>query len=125
MPDNVGTMRSVTINGTVFLTAGDVDASILGSDFEVEGIPTSGPPVYKYTKRTQNITGLTLILSGDEYEELRNVADSQIEVTLAIENAQGNSYQSTGRIMLNELTTQENRCDVDLIPSAPWAYFKA
>jgi hypothetical protein len=115
----------VSINGTTFLAAGDVDLSAIMSNYEVEGIPTSGNPVFKYTKRTQTVTGNSLILGGDELEELRNVADSQTEVTLAFTVAQGNAYQSTGRIMLNEWTTAENRCDVDMIPSAPWAYYKA
>jgi hypothetical protein len=118
-----GSIRKVTIDGITYNAAADANASKTPTATK-EGIPHSGGNMMKITKAHGSVEGLTLILTESEYETLEAVRDSLESKTLSYTTAGGAVWRTQGGINLDNYETEENRCDVMLIPeTGTWDLF--
>lgn len=118
--DNSGTLRSVKINGVSYRVAGDVDASQILSGWEVTSTPTSGAPMYKYTKRNEDVESIDLITNADERIILAGVAESLDSVTLSFTTAGKDTYDSVGKINLDAHGHADNKTPIKMLPAKKW-----
>jgi hypothetical protein len=118
--DNSGTPRSVKINGVSYRVAADVDLSQFISNCEVESIATSGAPMYKYTKRNEDIESIDLTVNADERKVLKGVAESLDSVTLSFTTAARDTYDGVGRISLDAHTHADNKMPIKMLPEDGW-----
>lgn len=118
--DNSGTPRSVKINGISYRVAADADLSQLVSNCEVESIATSGAPMYKYTKRNEDIESIDLIVNADERVVLKGVAEGLDSVTLAFTTSARDTYDGNGRISLDAHTHADNKMPIKMLPEDGW-----
>lgn len=112
-----GTLNAVNINGASYAVPNDINVTILHSDFELEDIATSGDTMFKYTRRSQKIEGVTLMEGAAKAETLRSVANKKADVTMSLELVDGTVLRATGRINYQNWETEENRHTVDLMPN--------
>jgi hypothetical protein len=115
-----GSIRKLAIGGVAFRVAADANLSMPVSEWEVTSVPTSGTNLRKMTRRSVNIEGLVLIVDSDELALLKGFAESLDNVTLAVTNAAGDTLRGEGGIHIDTFETEENRCTVNLLPSAGW-----
>ena len=116
MPSS-GTLNAVNINGVSYDVPNDINVTILYSDFELEAIATSGETMFKYTRRSQNIEGVTLMTPPGKADTLRDVANGKTDVTMSLELADGTVLRSTGRVNYENWETEENRSSLMLMPN--------
>jgi hypothetical protein len=117
MGDNTGTVIKVVINGVSYDVPADINITFNRSSFTIEGVPTSGKTVMKYTRRVPTMEGVVLMTSPAEAEELNNVSETLSDVTIAVELADGSTYRTTGRINYENMETEEGRSSVIIIPA--------
>jgi len=115
-----GTLRSVTIGGVLFQPAGDVNANMPTSAWEIENVPTSGTNMRKMTRRSQTIEGVVLIVNADEHQVVKAFAESLDDVTLAVATQAGDVYRAGGTVHLESYESEELRLTVHLLPRAGW-----
>lgn len=120
-----GTPRKVVINGVTYDVFADTNINLIPSKYEIEGLPTSGVTMYKMTKRVETAESLTLKTNPAEKEELKSVAESLADATLAIELADGSTFKASGKINYESFESEENKSTVQLIPSDGWTPFLA
>lgn len=121
----VGSLRKVTIDGVSYDVMADTNITFKRSRFEKEGIPTSGNPLIKMTKRIQTVESVDLGCSVDEMEELSSKADSIADVTMAFELADGSIYRGTGHINFEQYESETGKITLTLIPVGDWTPFPA
>lgn len=112
-----GTLNAVNINGASYAVPNDINVTILYSDFEIEDIATTGDTMFKYTRRSQKIEGVTLMEPPSKADTLRDVSNKKADVTMSLELADGTVLRATGRINYQNWETEENRHTVDLMPN--------
>lgn len=112
-----GTLRKATLAGVTYDVPGDINLTINYSRFEVEGVPTTGDTMYKYTLRVPTIENCVFITKPTDAEDLKNKADDQTDITMSLELADGTVLRGTGRINYENWETEENRSMVTLIPN--------
>jgi hypothetical protein len=117
MGNNTGTVNKIVINGVSYDVPADINITFNRSGFTIEGIPTSGKTVMKYTRRVPSMEGVILMTSPGEAEELNSVSENLADITIAVELADGSTYRTTGRINYENLETEENRSAITIIPS--------
>jgi hypothetical protein len=117
MGNNTGTVNRVIINGVSYDVPADINITFNRSGFTVEGIPTSGKTIMKYTRRVQTQESVILMTSPQEMEDLNNVAESLADVTVAVELADGSTYRTTGRINYESYESEEGRSTLTIIPA--------
>lgn len=113
-----GTIRKVSIFGITYRCAADADLTEETS-LEREGIATSGATMYKETKKVP-IRSVEIIAEDDEWETLQEAQNESEAGPLSYENVNGSTYRATGKIMIENRTTQENRVPITLIPEGDW-----
>lgn len=123
MSDDTGTLRGLFIAGPRYEVAADADISVDFTEFDVEGLATSGRPIFKYTKKTETAETIPLMLSMAQLEELRNLFADRVDVTLGFVTAGDVLVTTTGRFSLGKWTSAEGRVETTLIPVAPWAIY--
>jgi hypothetical protein len=114
---NTGTLNRVILNGVTYDVPADINITFNRSGFTIEGIPTSGKTVHKYTRRVQTMESVVLMTSPAEMEELANVAETLSDITVAIELADGSTYRTTARINFENYESEEGRSTITIIPS--------
>jgi hypothetical protein len=117
MGNNTGTVNKIVINGVSYDVPADINITFNRSGFTIEGIPTSGKTVMKYTRRVPSMEGVILMTSPGEAEELNSVSENLADITIAVELADGSTYRTTGRINYENLETEENKSAITIIPS--------
>lgn len=116
-----GTIVSVSIDSIPYDVAGDADFSKVVSMYENKVIPTSGDGLITQEKRVAEVSGVTLIIKGaQDVSNLKGTAESGLVVPLSFTQRDGVSYQATGTIELENITTKENRASVKLLPIGEW-----
>ena len=117
MGRNSGTIRKVVIGGVTYDVPGDINITFNITSMVVEGVPTSGTTMFKMTTRIPTMEGIVVMTDKDEAEALRVVSESLNDTTLAVVLADGTTYRSTGRINYENLTTEEMRSAIQMIPA--------
>jgi hypothetical protein len=74
----------------------------------------------KMIKRIRTVSGIVLILGGTDRDTLRSFADSSADITLAFEDASGNSYMATGSIEFENWETEDNKCTLTMQAESEW-----
>ncbi|KPK95633.1 hypothetical protein AMJ80_04470 [bacterium SM23_31] len=117
MGNNTGTVNRVVINGVNYDVPADINITFNRSGFTIEGIPTSGKTIMKYTRRVQTQESVVLMTSPEEMETLNSVSESLSDVTVAVELADGSTYRTTCRINFENYESEEGRSTLTVIPS--------
>jgi len=113
----VGTVKKIVIGGITYAVPADVNLTVNLSSYVTEGMPTSGKTVFKKTKRIPTIEGADITTDFDEAENLKVVAESLSDTTLAVVFADGTTYRSTGQINFENFESETGRSKVTLIPA--------
>lgn len=119
-----GTPRKVTIDGQTFNVAADANFAQTPSE-TTEGVRHTGGTMMKKTLNVENVESVTLITTGQEHQDLKLLAQSDINFSMSYELASGDVYRATGMITLDNRETEENRVDVTMIPNGEWEPFLA
>jgi hypothetical protein len=117
MGNNTGTLNRLIIDGVTYDVPADINITFNRSGFVVEGIPTSGKTIQKYTRKVQTMESVVVMTDPAEMETLNSVAESLADVTIAAELADGSSYRTTGRINYESYESEEGRSAIQVIPS--------
>jgi hypothetical protein len=125
MGEATGTLRKVTLDGVTFNVRSDTNINFKRTDFQKEGIATSGKTLIKMTKRIQDIESVDLGVTPDELEDLRVKADSLTEMPMSLELADGSIYRSTGHITFDAYESESGKVSLHLIPTGEWTPFLA
>jgi hypothetical protein len=115
-----GSIRQVSLAGTVFHVMADSNISMPPSGWENSNIPTSGPNMRKMVRRSQNIEGLVLACTVDDLAALRLISESLDDITMSVTNAAGDTLRAEGTINLESHESEENRTAVQLLPVGEW-----
>jgi hypothetical protein len=113
-----GTPRKFMLEGNSYDLAADVDINEILTKFENSLIHTSGKPVLKQVKRSQDLTDVVLVTSGNDREQLRDFADNPPDggLSASYTDADGNTYRFTCFINIDSNTTAEARTTIMLLP---------
>jgi len=74
-PDDSGTPLSVSIAGVTYRVLGDTNVNLPASQWDNEGVATSGRNNRKMTKVVRAMSGITIACSLSEMESLRAIAE--------------------------------------------------
>lgn len=120
-----GSLTKVVINGITYNVAGDANAAKTPTKTK-EAVPHSGGNQIKIMKQHGNVESLTLIVSPTEYQQLETVRDLLTAAPLSYTLADGSVWTTSGHINLDNHESEENRCDVTMIPeNGLWDLFAA
>jgi len=114
---NSGTLRKMVIGGVTYDVAADTNITFNRSEFEKEGIPTSGKTMIKMTRRVPTMESVTLITTTAEVEALKSVSDSIADTTISAEFADGSIYKTTGQINFENYESEEGKSTLMIIPA--------
>lgn len=120
MGDQSGTIRKLTIDAITFDVPADINITFNRSKYTIEGMPTSGRPIMKFTKRVQTMNSVPVITNPAEMETLNDKSESIADKTFAIELADGSTYRATGQFNYENFETESNRSAIQIIPKGPW-----
>ena len=112
-----GSLGNFTFDKTTFRVANDADVSRALGFYEKEGIPTSGDPNIKLTKRIEIAEGFDLVVDGAEREILRDGLNSIKPLGISYTDAAGNNYTCDGHITSTGDVTQDAKVTVTVIPA--------
>lgn len=121
-----GTLNAVTLDGTTFKAAADVEAELKLMPFENADVPNSGGSVKQQTKVTPRIEGVVLVV--DQLEDERLLAlHGQEDISMSVEEADGTVHSTVGWINYEGKSTAQNRGTLTLFSSVagpnPWSRF--
>lgn len=125
MSDVSGTVKSVTLGGIPFNVRADANLNTMLTKFENSRTPHSGGSMRKMVKRILTVEGVTLVLNGTDRENLRNLAESTEDITLAYEDAGGNNYHAVGSIEVEGWESEDNNVNCILQAADEWTPFLA
>ena len=122
-----GTLRKVVIDGITFSVTADVDVTI-NSGVLKEGMPTSGPTMFKHTRQSPDIESITVSAEPVENDLLLNFNNRLTTYPLSLEFADGSVYRAVGQIGHEGYTNADNIATIRMIPdnaSVEWELFAA
>lgn len=125
MAGTAGSIRKVTLDGITFDTLADTNITEMGSQYEVEGIPTSGGNIKKMTRRVETRESVIIACDGAERDILKGLAERIEDYPMSYETAAGDVYRSPGYIEFVSRETEENRAEITMIPRETWDSFLA
>lgn len=114
-----GSIQKAWIDGVTYQVKASADLTE-ASEFETEGIATSGAPLMKSTTQVATVEGIDLIISATEKITLRKIMRDKKIIAFGYKDEEGNVYNASGRINDGGRTTQENTMSVVYIPSTDW-----
>jgi TRAP-type uncharacterized transport system substrate-binding protein len=120
MADVSGSLRSVTLAGLPYAVSAEAGATAILTGWENSRIAHSGGSMRKMIKRVRTVSGVVLILGGSDRSNLTALADSSEDITLAFEDASGNSYKATGSIEFENWETEDNKCTLTMQAEDEW-----
>ena len=120
-----GSIRNVTIDGVSYDVLGDSNFSEVGSQYMNEAVPTSGKNIRKMTRRVQSVSSVIIACEGSEKGRLETISDSNQDVSMSYETANGDVFRCDGFIEFESRETDENRGTLTLIPRDKWSPFLA
>lgn len=121
----VGSLRKVVLDGTTYDVMSDTNINFKPSNYEIEGVPTSGKNMMKMTKRVKTVESCDLGVNVDEMTELSGKSDGLADITMAFELADGSTYRGTGRIHIDSYESETGKMTLTLIPVGDWTPFPA
>jgi len=98
----VGTVISVTLDGTTFFPTADSDLTDRKPKFDNSIEMSSGRAFRKMVRQDQNVTGLQLKVTGDEIELLIALNDRINPFPMSYKNAAEEVYKGEGWIKISE-----------------------
>lgn len=120
-----GTPRKFLLDGESFDLVSDSDFTKIPSKYEKEALLTSGDPIIKFKKRTQNIEG-EVACNSKKLQSLKEKAESQADITISVTYADGSVDKGKGHISLDTYSAQDGKVKMTLIPSGDgWTFFEA
>ena len=125
MSDTSGSVKSVTLAGIPFNVKADANLNTMLTKFENSRTKHSGGSMRKMVARILTVEGVVLILNGTDRENLRQIAESTDDVTLAYEDAGGNNYHAFGSIEVEGWESEDNNVNCILQPEGDWTPFLA
>ncbi len=125
MGNNVGTPRKVVLDGVTYDVMADTNITFNASKYEIEGQPTTGDALFKYTKRIPTMESLTIAATPAILEDVKEKADSLADKTMSVEFADGSVYKATGKIKLENWESETGKLTVQLVPKRDWEPFLA
>jgi len=117
-----GSPRKVTLDGVTFNVASDANFSQLPEQ-TTEGVRHSGGVMMKKTLMVAQVESVTLIVTSQQNELLKNLAARTVNFPMSYELASGDVYRAVGQINLDNRETEENRRDLTLVPDGDWQPF--
>lgn len=125
--DIVGTPRKVTLDGTTFDVMSDANFTEMGSQYEKEGIATSGRTMQKRTKRSKTVESVTLACNGDERALLEELDERLDNFPISYENASEDVYRTDGFISFEQRETETFAATITMHPAVgnQWEAFIA
>lgn len=118
-----GSIRKFLVKGISYNVAADANVAKTPR-ITKEAVPHTGGNMTKIITGTGNMESVTAILLDSEYKALNEIAESQDAVPLSITKADGSTWTTDGHLSLDNYESEENRCDVTLIPeSGTWGLF--
>jgi len=125
---NSGTIRKATIDGVSYDVPADINITFNRSEYEKEGIPTSGRTLIKRTRRVPTMESVVFMTTPSEMENLKNVSDGLADVPISVTLADGTTYRTVGQINYESYETEEGRSTCTIIPAKTkdaWTKFDA
>lgn len=119
-----GSIRKFMYGGITYDVAADSNLEFIPSIFEKENIATSGDNMTKLLRRSQDVTGIDLIITAQAKEILQAQADLLVDAPVTVELASGNTYTTVAQVNFETWSTEENRATVSVLPrngTKPWA----
>lgn len=117
-----GTPRKVTIDGETFNVAADANFSQTPGRTK-EGVRHTGGTMMKDTLEVENVESVTLVVTGDQFESLKEKRNRDANFPMSYELASGDVYRAVGGINLEPRESEENRVDITMIPDGEWEPF--
>lgn len=120
-----GTPRKLLLDGESFDLIADADFTLVGSKYEKESIQTSGDPIVKTKKRSEDVE-CEIGCNSKKFESLKNKANGLSDLTVSFTLADGSSYKGKGQIHLDMWSAQDNKVKIKIVPTSDgWTYFEA
>ena len=112
-----GSILKCSIGGIEYDVPGDTDINFQPSGQKIELKPTSGKPIVISTKQIQAITGLKLIGTLVDYDQLASIQEAGSPVPIFVQYADGSSAQIVGLIDITGTSSMNGTIDVDITPT--------
>lgn len=117
-----GSLRKLLLDGIAFQVAGDANAAKTPKTTK-EAVVHSGGNSIKIMKASGQVESVTTIVSPSEYETLEELANRTSPIPISYQQADGKTWVSNGHVNLDNYESEENRCDLTLIPEGNWDLF--
>lgn len=114
-----GSIQKAWIDGVTYQVKATSEATE-NSEFETEGIATSGAPLMKSTIQVATVEGIEFIISATEKITIRQIIRDKQIIAFGYKDEEGNVYNASGRINDGGRTTSENTMTIVMIPSTDW-----
>ena len=98
----VGTVISVTADGNTFFPTADAAMKDGKPKYETSTEVSSGRTFHKMVRQSQEVDGLTLKVTSDEMERLKELNDRIEPYPLSYKNAAEDVYRGHGYIKISE-----------------------
>jgi len=112
-----GTIKSVNIDGIDYDAMADSNPAI-GGDVEIEGIATSGEPVFKVVVRINEAADIDLPLSMEQFEVIREIVRDAVPVSCSITYANGSVIRDSAMVKIASWTAQDGKCSIVFLPAS-------
>jgi hypothetical protein len=119
-----GTPRKLLLDGESFDLIADADFTLVGSKYEKESIQTSGDPIVKTKKRSEDVEA-EIGCNSKKFESLKEKANSLSDLTVSFTLADGSSYKGKGQIHMDTWSAQDNKIKIKIVPTSDgWTFFE-
>ena len=111
----IGTVISLTLDGNTFFPTADADVSDGKAKYENSVEMSSGRAFRKMVRQSQSVEGLTLKVTGNELELLKELNDRIDPFPMSYKNAAEDVYKGQGWINLDTRKAQSGNIDLELL----------
>ena len=111
----VGTVISLTLDGYTYSPTADADPSDGKPRFKNTVEMSTGRAFLKKVRQSQEVSGFTLKVTGDELEQLKELNDRIDPFPMSYKNAAEDVYKGQGWIDLDSRKAQSGNCEVILL----------
>lgn len=116
-----GTIRAFSLAGVSYTPMADANFSRKPSQYENEGLATSGTNIIKKTKIVQTLESVTIGADELEVINLARIADSDEVVSCSYKDAAGNTHRNPQvTINIESHETETNTVTLMVIPVDVW-----
>jgi hypothetical protein len=112
----VGTPRKVVLDGNLFNPTADADFSDGKPPYEITALVSSGANFWQVVKQNQDVEGISVRVTGDELEILKELTKRLVPFPMSYTNAADDTYKAQGMIQYQNRKGQTGVVDLKLIP---------